>query len=178
MSMKMAMGSWEDAERMVGQVIAVITGADEVNDPMIRHQLEVLEWDRPECTDDSSAQSAGYPGRVAPFSMYMTFGMAPYWEPTQPPMEGNVLAPMAFGKVPGPASSMMATGTEVEFHSPMRPGDRLTSTWVLAAVTRKTLKVGDGAFLDFQVTYRNQRDEVVAIEKTSAFRYDPVEETS
>ncbi len=178
MNMKMAMGTWEDAERLVGSVIDVITAADEVNDPMIRHQLEVLEWDRSVSIDDEAARLAGYPGRVAPFSMYMTFGMAPYWQPGQPPLSSNVLAPMAFAKVPGPASSMLATSTEVEFVTPMRPGDRLTSTWRLVAVTRKRLHIGDGAFLDFEVTYRNQLDETVVIERTSAFRYDPVEETA
>jgi acyl dehydratase len=175
MRMEMAHGSWEDAEKLVGTVIAVITGADEVNVPMMRHQLEVLEWDRPVSTDDGAARAAGYPGRVAPFSMYMTFGMAAYWQPGQPPMGENLLAPMAFAKVPAPASAMLATGTEVEFVTPMQPGDRLTSTWLLTDVTRKRLRIGDGAFLNFEITYRNQRDEVVVVERTSAFRYDPDE---
>jgi hypothetical protein len=175
MRMEMAQGSWEDAERLVGTVIAEITGADEVNDPMIRHQLEALEWDRPLSTDDEAARAAGSPGRTAPASMYMTFGMGPYWVPGAPPMAANVLAPLAFGRVPGPASAMLATGTDVEFGVPMCPGDRLTSTWRLLAVTRKRLRIGDGAFLDFEITYRNQRGETVAVERTSAFRYDPAE---
>jgi hypothetical protein len=49
----------------------------------------------------------------------------------------------------------------------------LSSVWRLAAVTRKRLSIGDGAFLDFEITYRNQRGDLVAVEHTSAFRYDP-----
>jgi acyl dehydratase len=178
MRMEMAQGTWEDAERLIGSVIAEITGADEVNDPMIRHQLEALEWDRPVSTDDEAARAAGYPGRTAPVSMYMTFGMASYWAPGESPMAANVLAPLAFGRVPGPAAAMLATGTDVEFGVPMRPGDRLTSTWRLVGVTRKRLKIGDGAFLDFEITYRNQRGETVAVERTSTFRYDPLQDGS
>src|SRR4051812_11712595 len=112
MRMEMAQGSWEDAERLVGTVIAEITGADEVNDPMIRHQLEALEWDRPVSCEDATARTAGYEGRTAPASMYMTFGMGAYWTAGGPPMGTNVLAPLAFGRVPGPASAMLATGTD------------------------------------------------------------------
>lgn len=169
----MAQGTWEDAERLVGTVIAELSGADAVNDAMIRHQLEALEWDSPVFVDDESARRNGFGRRVAPFSMYMTFGMPAYWGPGRPGLRRNALAPFPFGAVPCPGSAMLATETSVEFHTPMSPGDQLSSVWRLAAVTRKQLSIGDGAFLDFEITYRNQRGDLVAVEHTSAFRYDP-----
>ncbi|HVW43953.1 MAG TPA: MaoC family dehydratase N-terminal domain-containing protein [Amycolatopsis sp.] len=169
----MAHGTWEDAERLVGTVIAELSGADAVNDAMVRHQLEALEWDSPVFTDDDAARAAGYDGRIAPFSMYLTFGMPAYWKPGMPSLPPNSLAPFAFGAVPAPGSAMLATQTSVEFHDPMRPGDRLSATWRLTGVTRKRLSLGDGGFLDFEVAYRNQDGALVALERTSVFRYDP-----
>lgn len=173
MAMQMAEGTWEDAEALVGGVLAELVGADPVNDVMVRHQLEALEWDEPLFRDDEAARAAGLGGRIAPFSMYMTFGMPAYWRAGDQPLRPDLVAPFAFGRVPAPGSAMMATGTSVDFGVPMRPGDRLSSVWRLTGVTRKSLKVGDGAFLEFEVTYRNQDADIVALERTSVFRYEP-----
>ncbi len=173
MPMQMTAGTWEDAEALVGTVIAELAGADPVNDVMVRHHLEAFEWDAPHFQDDAAARRAGLPGRIAPCSMYMTFGMPAYWRSGDAALQPGAVAPFAFGSVPAPGTAMMATGTSVDFGVPMRPGDRLSAQWRLAALTRKTLKVGDGAFLDFEVTYRNQDGDVVAVERTSVFRYEP-----
>lgn len=161
----MSYGTWADAENAVGTVVAEIEGADTVERSMVRHYLESLEWDDPGFLDAD--------GVIAPASMYLTFGMAPYWSPGDPPLRENSLAPLAFGRVPCPGSAMLATEISTEFFEPMREGDRLRSEWVLAKLTRKTLALGDGAFLEFEVTYRNQREQVVAVERTTAFRYEP-----
>lgn len=166
-------GTWEDAEAMVGQEFAHQTGVDPVNRAMIRRQLEALEWDCPLFYDDDVAQDAGWPGMVAPYSMYMTFAMPAYWEPGGPAIDHPVIPPFPYGAVPAPGTSMMATDTAVEFHAPMRPGDLISSTWKLTDVTRKTTRVGDGAFMTFEVTYRNQDGDTVAVDRTTVFRYDP-----
>lgn len=171
--MHLARGSWAEAEALVGTVIAEQVGADPVNAPMVRQYLESLEWDSPVWNDEAAARDAGHPGPVAPFAMYMTFGMPAYWAPGDPPLPDHSVAPFPFGRVPAPGSTMLATSTDVEFHEPMRVGDRLHTTWRLTAVTRKRLQLGDGAFLDFEATHRNQDGRIVAVERTSVFRYDP-----
>ena len=158
----MANGTWEDAEQLVGTVIAEHIGADAVNTPMIRHYLEAFEWDGP-----------GLEG--APASMYITFGMPAYWQPGDSTLPENTLAPLAFRLVPCPGSAMIGTEVSVRFHAPIQVGDILRSTWMLTKLVRKRLKIGDGAFLDFEVRYVNQRDELVALESTTVFRYDPEE---
>lgn len=162
-------GTWEDAESLVGTVIAEQVGADPVNAPMVRQYLESLEWDSAAWNDPGDGLAP-----MAPSAMYMTFGMPAYWGPGDPPLPDGSLAPFPFGRVPAPGSTMMATQTDVTFAAPLRDGDRLHATWRLVGVTRKTLAIGDGAFLDFETTYRNQADEVVAVERTSTFRYEPV----
>ena len=64
-------------------------------------------------------------------------------------------------------------GTDVTFHAPMRLGDRVSSSWVLRGVTPKVLSIGAGGFLDFEATYTNQDDEVIAVDRTTCFRYHP-----
>jgi acyl dehydratase len=169
----MAKGTLEDAEALLGSEIAVLDGADPVNAPMIRHHLEAYEWDFPPAADEEAARSAGYRTVCAPSAMFMTFGMPAYWAPGCPPIAPLTVAPLAFGQVPAPGSAMLATGTSVEFHEPMYVGDRLRATWRLTGVTPKRLSIGDGVFLDFEITYRKQDGSVVAIERTSAFRYEP-----
>lgn len=159
----MAAGTLADARALVGQQIAVLEGADPVNAPMIRHHLEAYEWDWPPAA------------ACAPSAMFMTFGMPAYWAPGDPPIAPLTLAPLAFGRVPAPGSAMLATGTSVEFGAPMYLGDRLRATWILTGVTPKRLAIGDGVFLDFEITYRKQDESVVAIERTSVFRYDPAD---
>ena len=171
----MAFGTWADAERLVGAVVAELDGADPVNTPMIRHQLEVFEWDAAEYLDDDYARRVGLPGSIAPGSMYLTFALPTYWSPGDAPIAPNTLAPLAFRSVPCPGSAMIATEVSIAFHVPMRPGDRIHSTWVLASLTRKTLSLGPGAFLGFEITYRNQDGELVAVENTSVFRYEPID---
>jgi acyl dehydratase len=174
----MAAGTLDDALALVGSQIAVLDAADPVNAPMIRHHLEAYEWDFPPGADEAAARASGYAAVCAPAAMFMTFAMPVYWAPDGPPISPLTLAPLAFGRVPAPGSTMLATGTSVEFHEPMYVGDRLRAIWRLVGVTPKQLSIGDGVFLDFEITYRKQDGPlqdgpVVAIERTSVFRYDP-----
>jgi hypothetical protein len=166
-------GTWEDAEALVGSVIAIQVGADPVNEPMVRQYLESLEWDSPAWNLAPSGAEAPASTPRAPFAMYMTFGMPAYWSPGDPHLPDQSLAPFPFGRVPAPGTDMLATGTDVEFRDPMLVGDLLTVTWRLVGVARKKLKIGNGGFLDFEATYRNQRNGVVAVQRTSVFRYTP-----
>ncbi len=169
-------GTWEQAEAVVGKEFSHQVGADPVNQPMIRQQLEALEWDCPLFYDDEIARQAGFEGAIAPFAMYMTFAMPAYWSPGDPPIAHPVIPPFTFGEIPAPGTEMMATDMEVEFQTPMMRGDVIESTRKLAELTRKRTKLGDGAFLVFETTYTNQRGEVVALERMTVYRYEPGEE--
>ena len=170
-------GTWEEAEACVGQVIGTQRGADAVELGSIRRWLEPKQFDCPLHTDDEAARAAGYEGVVAPRTMALTYGLGAYWHPGDPPEEKGdtprqIPIPVIFD-VPAPCTLSFATSVTAEFHRPMYLGDRLTLTSRLRSLTRKTLRVGDGAFFQQEDTYTNQREEVVAVVLLDIFRFSP-----
>ena len=64
------------------------------------------------------------------------------------------------------------TDDTIEFHAPVRVGDLLQTHQVLRSVSAaKTTKLGAGRFWVIDVVYRNQRDELVAVETYTGFGY-------
>ena len=60
----------------------------------------------------------------------------------------------------------------IVFHEPVRPGDRLVTRQILRSVSdAKTTRLGTGRFWVIDVEYRNQRDELVAVESYTGFGY-------
>jgi hypothetical protein len=172
----LVLGSWEDTEGSLGEVIARLTGPDEVNAADIRRRLEVLAWDCPLHYDDAVARAHGYRGVVAPTTMLMTWVMPPYWSPGDPPptLEDLPLYPsLGLCRVPAPGEAGFITSCETEYFEPVYRGDRITATSVPTEVTRKTLSVGDGAFISVTTAYTNQAGVVVGVERIVVFRYTP-----
>jgi len=169
---KLAQGTWEDAEALVGTVIATQEGADEVTAPDVRRKLEAIGWDCPLHTDPAVARAHGHPDVVAPASMARCFAMPAYWRPGQErPGTTPVKVPIAATSVPGIGDTLIATRIRMEYLAPVHPGDRLRSRSVLKSVTRKRTRVGDGASIVVETTYLNQRDESVTIETATLLRY-------
>ena len=172
-----AEGTWEDAEALVGSTIAVLEGADAVSAADIRRKLEVIGWDCPLHTDPGCAARHGHPDVVSPVSMARVWAMPGYWRPGDPRAATEPMTtPIPATLVPGEGDTMVATGVRMEHHRPLHPGDRVTATAVLKSVTRKTTRVGVGAFIVVETTYRDQRDEVVSVETATLLRYRPHDE--
>ena len=58
------------------------------------------------------------------------------------------------------------------FHEPVRPGDWLVTRQILRSVSdEKTTRLGTGRFWVIDVEYRNQRNELVAVESYTGFGY-------
>jgi acyl dehydratase len=173
----LTVGTWEQAEAMVGQTIAHFEGADAVTAADIRRKLEVIGWECPIHTDKAAAREQGYDTIVSPISMTRVWAMPAYWTPGQPRITDEAMTtPIAATSVPGEGDTMIATRVRTEHLQPVHPGDRISATAVLKSVTRKTTRVGKGAFIDVETTYRNQRGEAVAVETVSLFRYAGGEE--
>jgi acyl dehydratase len=167
-----AQGSWGDAEAMVGQVIGRIDGPDPVAATDFRRKLEVLAVDVPIHTDEAVAREHGYRTVVSPVSMTRVWAIPSYWEPGRPRPGGAPLSVMfASANVPGEGDTMLATHIRCEHFEPLYPGDRVSSVAILKSVTRKTTRVGPGAFLVIETTFSNQRGEVVTVETSTVFRF-------
>jgi len=172
----LTLGSWQDTERCIGTVVARWAGPDEVNRADIRRRLEVLAWDCPLHYDDAVARANGYRGVVAPATMLMTWVTPAYWSPGDPAptLEDPPLFPsLGLCRVPAPGEAGFVTSCETEYFEPVYPGDRITATAVPTEVIRKTLSVGDGAFISVTTTYTKQTGEVVGVERVVVFRYTP-----
>jgi acyl dehydratase len=64
------------------------------------------------------------------------------------------------------------TDNTIVFHEPVRLGDLLTTSQRLRSVSEeKTTKLGTGRFWVIDVEYRNQNDELVAVESYTGFGY-------
>jgi len=168
----LAQGTWDDAEALVGETIAVLEGDDPVSAADIRRKLEVIGFDCPLHTDAETARRHGHEDVISPVSMVRVWAMPSYWRPGEPRIGTELMStPIPATAVPGEGNTMIATGVRMEHFRPLLPGDRVTATAVLKSVTRKTTRLGPGAFLVVETTYRNQRDEVVAIETVTLLRY-------
>ena len=61
---------------------------------------------------------------------------------------------------------------EIVFGDPVRPGDRVRTVQSVRSVSEpKTNRLGTGRFWTIDVTYYNQRDEVVGVESYDMFGY-------
>jgi hypothetical protein len=173
----LAPGTWEEAEAMVGETIAVLEGADPVSVADIRRKLEVIGFDCPLHTDPDCARRLGHADVISPASMVRVWAMPSYWRPGTPRITTEMMStPIPATAVPGEGDTMIATGVRTEHFAALYPGDRVTATAVLKSVTRKTTRVGPGAFIVVETTYRNQHDEVISVETVTLLRYQQHEE--
>jgi acyl dehydratase len=168
----LAHGPWEDAEALVGTELMRTEGADDVTRADIRRKLEAIGFDCQVHYDEAVARQHGYRDVVAPVSMTRVFSLPPYWRPGEPRIGTQPQIPSIAGAgVPGEGDSLIATQVRMDYGEPVHPGDRISSRAVLKSVTRKTTRVGPGAFLVVETTYKNQRGEVVATETVTLLRY-------
>lgn len=62
---------------------------------------------------------------------------------------------------------------EITFHEPVRPGDVISTLQSVRSISEpKTNRLGTGRFWTIDVTYTNQRGEVVGVESYDMFGYE------
>jgi len=179
LEVKLAMGTWEEAEAFVGKKIGSKIGVDKVEEGTIRRRLEPIEFDCPLHYDDEVARKAGYKDIIAPSTMVLTYETPAYWKPGDPhtkPDDPLKAIAISLANVPAPGTRTFASDVEIEFFAPMYVGDRISCEDKLLELIHKELRVGKGAFMVQESTYKNQRGELVAIMRMSMFRYNPPEE--
>jgi acyl dehydratase len=114
--------------------------------------------------DEEYASKTRYGGIIAPHLFYWIFGYdradikAPrredgiqITEEIQPPLK---------------TSRTMGAGCEVEFANPIRLGDVLTATTRITDIYEREGRSGKMVFTLSETTYRNQRGEIVVIDKS------------
>ena len=89
----------------------------------------------------------------------------PLWQDIAPP---TLIPIIGFEQIEKQVSQLIPNGTilhgatELECYQPIRPGEFLTVTTKIANVRERQGKMGKMAFITFETTYKNQRQELVA----------------
>ncbi len=124
-----------------------------------------IYWDEPVATEITG-------GWIAPPSMLSVWMRPLLFKPGEGegirPLEMHFRLKDAFGLPEG-----IVTGNEIEFHEPVRPGDVISTKQAVAEVGAvRTNRLGTGRPWTIDVTYTNQRDELVAVESYRMFCYE------
>jgi len=123
-------------------------GVYEVEKGMIRKFARAIDDPNPLWQDEEYARQSQYGGIIAPPTFIVTIGGEQFGE--------KVIASLF-------RDGLLHGSTELECYQPIRPGDKIAVTVKLANVReRQGSKSGKMMFVTFDITYRNQRNELVA----------------
>jgi uncharacterized OB-fold protein/acyl dehydratase len=153
-----------------------LVAPDEVNAAMIRHWCEVLGDHNPVYTDPEAAAATAHGGLVAPPAMLQVWPMRGLYTkggPGSPPRA--LIRLLADAGYP----SIIATDCEQEYARYLRPGDRVTATTFVEAVSdEKHTAIGDGFFVTCRCEYTDQAGEVVGTQRFRLLMYRAKERTA
>jgi acyl dehydratase len=181
--------AWQPVIDAVGTDFAIgteLVGPDVVELGAIRKYVEPLQFGCPLHHDGVVAKQVGYPGVIAPVTSAMTFTILPVWRPGEPATftsaERNAqpvrtsTGPRWTGLEP-PTTAHFAADAAADYLAPVVVGDRLTrrGNRLVACVPKQT-RIGRGAFTTWESEIHNQRGQVVARLRNTAYSYLPFDE--
>jgi uncharacterized protein len=147
---------------------------DPVNVPMIRHWVEAMGDDNPVYLDDEAARATGRDGLIAPPTMMQAWTMRGYAATVEPPPAGETEREMNALLEEGGYTSVVATDSEFEFHRELRPGDLVTASETIEAISdEKRTGLGEGRFVTSLRTYVDQDQRTVATQRWRLLRFRP-----
>jgi len=118
----------------------------EIEKGMVRRFVQAIGDPNPLWQDEDYARKSRYGGIVAPPTFILTVGFE---------LIGRVLT--------SPSSTTLLHGsTELECYQPVRPGDVVTASPKIANARERQGKKGRMVFITVDITYKNQRQELVA----------------
>lgn len=147
--------------------------------------LEPLEFDCPLHYDLEVAVAHGYADVVLPATAVQTFSLPPAWMPGERTFVSDARNAQPDRTATGgprtgcepPCSGFFAVDYEVDYLRSACAGDRLRRRGArLQSCEPRETRVGRGAFLTWESSIVNQRDEEIARLRTTYFRYQPREQ--
>ena len=144
-----------------GMETAAETGADPVNQPMIRHWVEAMGDENPVYVDPEAAAKSAHGGVIAPavsLQAWVMRGLKPRGA-SGPSAQDNLMDLLDGAGY----SSVVATNCEQEYERMVRPGDHLRTRSVLESVSEeKQTGLGIGHFVTTRIEYSTVEGELVA----------------
>ena len=120
----------------------------EIEKRMIRRFVLAIDDPNPLWQDEEYARQSRYGGIIAPPTFVLTIG----FDELQKPVLKLI-----------PSGGILHGSTELECYQPVRAGDIISVTTKIANIRgRQDRKMGKMVFVTLDVTYKNQRQELVA----------------
>ena len=122
-------------------------GVYEIDRGMIRRFAQAIDDPNPLWQDEEYAKKSRYGGLIAPPTFTVTIGF-------------EQIAQKMTSLMPG---TRLHGSTELECYELVRPGDTITVSGKIADIReRQGKKLGTMVFMTLDITYKNQRQELVA----------------
>ncbi len=151
-------------------------GLDPVNETMIRHWCDALDDRNPIYTDPEAAKAAGHDGVVAPPSMMQSWilrGVEMARPETMKPNKQTELHALLTGHG---YTGVVATNCEQGYTRYLRPGDRVSTTTVIEAISEeKATALGIGYFINTREIYRDQQGAEVGWQVFRVLKFKPAQ---
>jgi acyl dehydratase len=159
-----------DVQSWVGRTLDAGPGDVVVDRGYIQHWCEATENANPLFWDDRVAEELTT-GPIAPPTMLSVWMRPLVWKPGSDerirPLELHFQLKEALDLPEG-----IVAGNEIEFYAPVRPGDRISTTQSVREIGEvKENRLGTGRNWTIDVTYTNQRGQVVGVESYTMFSY-------
>jgi len=119
----------------------------EIEKGMIWRFVQAIDDPNPLWQDEEYANKSQYGGIIAPPTFILTIG----FEQIQQQMLESI-----------PYQTLLHGSSDLECYQPIRPGDVVTVTTKITNIRQRQGKIGKMAFMNFDTTYKNQRQELVA----------------
>lgn len=131
----------------------------------IRRFAQAIDDPNPIYVDEEYAKSTRYKGIIAPplFCHAFAFDDVPASQLREDGLPIEVDVPLPVQRAIGGGSSFVVA-------EPVRPGDTLTVKRKIADIYKKTGRSGTLYFMVIDITYTNQKGELLAFEKTTEIR--------
>ena len=126
----------------------------EVEKGAIKRFAESIGDPNPLWNDEAAARRSRYGGLIAPPTFLRSAGI------TRPPLPFET-----------PYERRLDGGSEWEYFEPLRVGDRITIVARILDVSERAGKIGTMLFTVAEVTYTNQFDQLVAIQRNTGIAY-------
>ncbi len=164
---------WEQLQVFVGKEIGPAQlSPDEVNIPMIRHWCEAIGDNNPIYLDVTAAKASVHGQIVAPPTMLQAWVMAGI--KPRIPSGDNPYEDMNQLLFSRQFTSVVATNCEQTYDRYLHPGDRLSMTTTIEAIsTEKTTALGTGHFVTTRQDYFDQNNQRVGSMLFRIIRFRP-----
>lgn len=145
----------EEMKRLIGVESEPVVY--EIEKGMITRFAEAIEDPNPLWQDEAKAKKTKYKSIIAPPTFLASLRHEKLFQQLLE-MESS-------------AKRLLNGGNELEYFSPIRPGDVITVTGKLANLREREGKMGKMLFMIVEMTYKNQKGEIVAKSKNTIIRY-------